>query len=380
MLSVWPRPATSEGRLDPVHSDAQSSCYVESLGSDGLWSRRGSPVGDDAATGGDGREAGGVEQFETVSRLVAERLIPMHLSTEDVGRFQGGVRSASLGVVQLSDIWTHNDVIARRTRKLISSADPDYLKVSVQMHGSGVVSQGGQQAALGPGDFILYDTARPYQFSAAASVHLRTVVFPRDALRLSQAQLQRLTTRPISGREGLGFMVSQYFAALGRQLDTGVCFASWHLSEATLDLLAASFAERLACTGKSELDSGKAGLLLRVRTYIEHRLGDPGLDVATIAGAHHISVRFLQKLFEGQEQTVTGWIRAQRLEHCRRDLANPALAEDPVTSIAAHWGLVDAAHFSRLFKSTYGLAPRDYRAKALTELRTGGNVNGHLVG
>jgi AraC-like DNA-binding protein len=313
--------------------------------------------------------AGGADQFETVRRLVSERLIPMQLSTEDVGRFQGGVRSASLGVVKLCDVWAHNDVIARRTRRLISSTDPDYLKVSVQMRGSGVVSQGDQQAALGPGDFILYDAARPYQFSAGAPVYLRTVVFPRDALRLSPAQLQRLTTRPISGREGVGFMVSQYFAALGRQLDTGACSASWYLSEATLDLLGASFAERLACTEKSGLGSGKAGLLLRVRTYIEHRLSDPDLDIATIAGAHHVSVRYLQKLFEGQEQTVTGWIRAQRLEHCRRDLANPALAEEPVASIAARWGLIDAPHFSRLFKSTYGLAPRDHRAKTLTEFQ-----------
>jgi AraC-like DNA-binding protein len=138
-----------------------------------------------------------------------------------------------------------------------------------------------------------------------------------------------------------------------------------------LDLLGASFAERLACTSPTEPDSGKAGLLFRVRAFIEHRLGDPDLDVATIAGAHHISVRYLQKLFEGQEQTVTGWIRARRLEHCRRDLANPAFAQQPVTCIAAHWGLLDAPHFSRLFKSTYGLAPRDYRARAQSEMRTG---------
>jgi AraC-like DNA-binding protein len=380
MLSVSRRPATpapvvraaaAVDRLDLVGSDAQSSCSLQPLGSDGLWRRRGSPVGDDVATCGHGHEPGGAEQLETVSRLISERLVPMHLSTDDVGRFRAGVRSANLGVVQLCDIWARHDVVARRTRNLISSSDPDYLKVSMQICGSGVVSQGDQQAALGPGDFVLYDTARPYQFSASASVHVRTVVFPRAALRLSPAQLQRLTTRPISGREGLGSLVSQYLFALGRQLDTSVCSASFHLSEATLDLLAASFAERLACTGKTEVYSGKAGLLLRVRAYIEDRLGDPRLDVATIAGAHHISVRFLQKLFEGQEQTVTGWIRAQRLDHCRRDLANPALAEEPVTSIAAHWGLVEAAHFSRLFKSTYGLAPRDYRAKVLTELPTG---------
>jgi AraC-like DNA-binding protein len=186
-------------------------------------------------------------------------------------------------------------------------------------------------------------------------------------LRLSPTQLQRLMTRPISCREGLGPLVSQYLVALGRQLETGVCCAACYLSQATLDLLAASFAERLACTGTIEGQSGKAGLVLRVRAYIEHQLGDPRLNVATIAAAHHISVRYLQKLFEGQEQTVAGWIRAQRLERCRRDLANPALAEEPVTSIAARWGLIHPPQFSRLFKSTYGLAPRDYRAKALTK-------------
>jgi AraC-like DNA-binding protein len=341
------------------------------LGRDGLLRHRGSPVGDDVATLGHVHQAGGVEQFETMRRLVSERLAPVQLSTKDVGRFRGGVRSASLGTVQLCDVWAHNDLIASRTRNLISSNDSDYLKVSVQLRGSCVVSQGDRQAALGLGDFILNDTARPYRFSASASTHLRSVVFPREVLRLSPAQLQRLMTRPISGREGLGPLVSQYLVALGRQLDTGVCCASCYLSEATLDLLAASFAERLACTGTIERQSGKAGLLLRVRAYIEHQLGDPRLNVATVAAAHHISVRSLQRLFEGQEQTVAGWIRAQRLEHCRRDLANPALAEEPVTSIAAHWGLVHPTQFSWLFKSTYGLAPRDYRAKALSEWRTG---------
>jgi AraC-like DNA-binding protein len=72
-------------------------------------------------------------------------------------------------------------------------------------------------------------------------------------------------------------------------------------------------------------------------------------------------VRSLQKLFETQGQTVTGWIRTRRLEHCRKDLANATLANRPVSSIAAQWGLVDSAHFSRLFRSTYGRSPRDYR-------------------
>jgi AraC-like DNA-binding protein len=86
-----------------------------------------------------------------------------------------------------------------------------------------------------------------------------------------------------------------------------------------------------------------------------------------VAAAHHVSVRYLQKLFEDEGATVTGWIRARRLEHCRRDHAAAEFAEVPACSIAARWGLVDAAHFSRLFKAAYGLPPGEYRVRALSE-------------
>ena len=32
-----------------------------------------------------------------------------------------------------------------------------------------------------------------------------------------------------------------------------------------------------------------------------------------------------------------------------------------MSGIGARWGLWDAAHFSRLFKATYGISPRAYR-------------------
>jgi AraC-like DNA-binding protein len=33
-----------------------------------------------------------------------------------------------------------------------------------------------------------------------------------------------------------------------------------------------------------------------------------------------------------------------------------------VAAVGARWGYPDPAHFSRLFKATYGMGPRDYRA------------------
>ena len=63
---------------------------------------------------------------------------------------------------------------------------------------------------------------------------------------------------------------------------------------------------------------------------------------------------------------MAGWIRERRLERCRRDLTDPTLADWSVTAIALRWGLTDPAHFSRAFRTAYGLSPTEYRRAAKT--------------
>jgi transcriptional regulator GlxA family with amidase domain len=58
---------------------------------------------------------------------------------------------------------------------------------------------------------------------------------------------------------------------------------------------------------------------------------------------------------------VARWVRERRLENCRRDLGDPALADLSVIAIAGHRGFDDAAHFSKIFKATYGAPPGQYR-------------------
>jgi AraC-like DNA-binding protein len=98
-----------------------------------------------------------------------------------------------------------------------------------------------------------------------------------------------------------------------------------------------------------------------VRAFIEARLPAPDLSPATVAAAHHISVRYLHRLFDDETHSVAGWIRQRRLERCRANLLDPSLAGRSVAGIAARWGFTNAAHFSRLFRDAYGLPPGEYR-------------------
>jgi AraC-like DNA-binding protein len=65
------------------------------------------------------------------------------------------------------------------------------------------------------------------------------------------------------------------------------------------------------------------------KAFIDARLDDPELTTATIAAAHYISPRYLQKLFEAEGSTVTDWIRRRRLDHCKRELLDPRNAGSP---------------------------------------------------
>ncbi|HWS50049.1 MAG TPA: helix-turn-helix domain-containing protein, partial [Microbacterium sp.] len=127
-----------------------------------------------------------------------------------------------------------------------------------------------------------------------------------------------------------------------------------------LDLVTTVFTREL---GLDELSADPhRALVQRIRGYIDRNLASTELGPAAIASAHFISTRHLHGLFQEQGMTVSTWIRTRRLEQCRRDLLDPMLADRPVAAIAARWGFVDAAHFSRAFKAAFSVSPSEYRA------------------
>jgi len=99
--------------------------------------------------------------------------------------------------------------------------------------------------------------------------------------------------------------------------------------------------------------------------FIERHLSDRDLDVAAIAGALGCSSRTVHKLFEGEALTVAREIWDRRLEKCRLELADPAMAQHSITEIAHYWGFSDSQHFSRAFKNRFGSTPRGYRSLSL---------------
>ncbi|TFC42841.1 helix-turn-helix domain-containing protein [Cryobacterium sp. TMT1-21] len=300
-------------------------------------------------------EANTFAQWRT---LVSDSFVPLDVRS-DASEFHGTLRSRVLDELSIVEV-TANGHQVLRTPALIARTDRHYFKLNLQLSGQGILIQDNREATLRPGDLAVYDTHRPYTLAFEQDFRTLVLMFPHDALDLPVDAVGQLTARRMPGDAGLGRMISPFMVQLAENLDALSGSTGHRLAYNAVDLVATMFESELNI--HREPTSGPRGdLLASIRSYIEGALGDPGLSPATIAAAHFISTRHLHNVFHAADTTVSSWIRARRLEHCRRDLRDPILADRSVGDIAARWGFIDAAHFSRIFRAAFGEPPSAYR-------------------
>lgn len=297
-----------------------------------------------------------ISDFRTA---VNDSFVPLQVSSDHPDRFRGMIRGAGVDEVHVSDVRA-TDHVVERTPELIARGDRPHFKVSLMIAGSGLLIQDGREAVLTPGDLAVYDTSRPYTLAFGDDFRTMVVMFPRHLVALPPDMVGQLTAVRISGSEGLGSVVTPYLTQLALNLDQFAGTTGARLAHTALDLVTTLFARELGLDGETA-DPHRA-LMQQIRGHIDRHLASGDLGPASIAAAHYISTRHLHGLFQEQGTTVSTWIRTRRLEQCRRDLIDPVLANRPVAAIAARWGFVDAAHFSRAFKSAFGVSPSEFRA------------------
>ncbi|RKF26899.1 helix-turn-helix domain-containing protein [Micromonospora globbae] len=294
---------------------------------------------------------------------------PVAFTSDHADDFRGHARMVDLGGIALTR-FRYQSLVGQRTPRLIRQADPEVYQIALATSGTCAISARRRDTALPVGDFTLVDWGRPHDLEhlgdnardvPAASA---TAVIPRARLPLSPDKVDRLTAARLSGSEGPGALLAQHLHRITRHPEEFRDSDVPYLADVTISLVSALLARHLDAEDALPVDVRERTLLARISDFIDRHLDDPALSPQAVADAHHVSLRTLHRLFQTEEQTVAATIRRRRLERCRRDLADPLLRHRPVHLVARRWGFTDKAHFSRAFRSAYGMSPQAYRARS----------------
>lgn len=226
------------------------------------------------------------------------------------------------------------------------------------VRGGIVLVREGRTRTLAPGDLTVVDAASLERGRARVDGEGIALVIPRECLGGHDARFDHALDIVVTTTSGAPSLVAQILKGVSRQI--------LHPEAGTLDAAAAHILGlvELALRHAAPLDAWHPSRhVLRAKAYIDENLSDIGLTPERIARFANVSIRTLHRSFEAEGTTIGQWIRTRRLEQCRRDLIDPALADMAVGAIGARWGIWDAAHFSRAFKQWLGASPSTYRAE-----------------
>ncbi|MFE9449979.1 helix-turn-helix domain-containing protein [Streptomyces sp. NPDC006739] len=263
--------------------------------------------------------------------------------------------------------------------RLPDEGHPEFLYLSLHVRATAAIPGHGTEVSPAPGDLVFCDPDRPQGVRSDDDREVTVFRVSKRRLGVPDSDLRRLAGVLVRGDTGVGALVSVLLSALAAEEEFHGPRTGDRLAQGAVDMLAVLVMELLAEetresgqtgetreTGRTATDASGAGtgLPARIRAFVDEHLMDPDLSPRSIAVAHHISVRHLHKLFESEGTTVSQWVRQRRLELCRHDLGRTSHRGLTVAAVARRWGFRSASHFSRVFRDTYGMSPKQWQACA----------------
>ena len=287
--------------------------------------------------------------------VVCKTYVTVRCNAFDDQPFSVNMALHEFGTLRLTEVTSTGIEYRRGAEELRQEPRDDYM-LNLILEGHGGLEQSGRSATQGPGDLLLYDMGRPYAQRFAALNHCLTLIFPRALLLARIPEAERLTARTLVGTTPLGRMVGSMLRECANIDNAGA--AAPKIVGVLMDLLAGALQTDLL--GRELLNGAQQKLLERVKQYLGVHLEDPDLNVAHVSGALGISERTLHRLFAVEGCTMMRWVWQQRLSASYRDLAEGRCKQ--IMDVALRYGFNDYSHFSRLFKSNFGLSPRELLA------------------
>ncbi|MBX3608778.1 MAG: helix-turn-helix domain-containing protein [Hydrogenophaga sp.] len=263
--------------------------------------------------------------------------------------FAAELRSAPLGAITLNAVrGSAQDVY--RTRRAIARSEQNYYYLLCKHDEAWTAAQGDQRTRLLPGDLLLVDSRRCYEFHFPTSCNTGSIELPTAWLEQWLPDAERRVGQRIDGQQGFGLALSAFTRALQPELGLQTPLPATVLTDQLGALLALSLPGAEA--PRASIDHHP-----RIVQAIAERHAQAGLSAAEVAMAVGMSARSLHRSLAAAGLTFAGELMRLRMAQAGRLLGDARFDHLSLGEIGRRVGLLDASHFVRVYRRTTGQTP-----------------------
>jgi len=300
------------------------------------------------------------DKFGYWQDVVCRALVDLECRPMSGMAFEASVEGSRLEGLSVARIEASAHRVERQP-SAIARASEESLIFNFVLSGVAMAQQDGRSVVLRAGDGAVCDAQRPYSLRFDDTFKIITIKLARSAIAHRAGSIHRITATSFGESSQMCPILFGYLVSFSRQASLLAPAASEKVVRNFTELLAAALDEVILAS-PLPLSEYRATALMRVRDFVERHLDVCDLDTAMVSTALNLSPRYINKLFEAENTSLTRYIWRRRLERAAADLRDPARAGLGISTIAMAHGFNDLSHFSRAFRQRFDLSPRAYRA------------------
>jgi AraC family transcriptional activator of tynA and feaB len=285
---------------------------------------------------------------------ICEGFLEMDVSSPLAGGFTATLESAPLGPIGVNRVrGSAHDVF--RTRRAIARSRSNYYYLLCKTDSPWVAVQDDRAARLLPGDAVLVDSRRCYEFHLRESADTLSIELPTAWVDAWLPDAEDKMARRIDGSAGWGGVLSSFLQQLSPENVALPPLPASLLCDQLGGLLALATGQgaAAACTA----DNGRAALRRRVLDATRERHAEAGLTAAAVARDIGISERSLHRCLSEGDTTFATALTGFRMQVAKRMLDDARFDRLSIAEIGFRVGLSDASHFVRQCRRYLGATP-----------------------
>ncbi|UWU71561.1 helix-turn-helix domain-containing protein [Bradyrhizobium sp. NC92] len=306
------------------------------------------------------------EQFVYWREVLCEAFVtlrPERPRDHNRGRFPSRVTAHPLSTINVTTVQSKAHHVIRDEAEIRRSPQEVYF-LNLQLSGRCRYETEGRETIVGPNQFAIVDSTRPYFLDFMDDWNVFSFRIPRHMLRPLLQTPDCSTGICVSGDQALGEITIGFLKSIAMRVAELPSEAIEPLAADVVNLAALSLGATEA-TRIGQRRSAQRALYAAIVKFVETNLADAGLSASSVAAHFGISVRYLHRIFEEKGRSFGQVVLERRLLRCAGDL--DISAQSRISDVAYRWGFNDISHFNRSFRQRFGASPRAYRLRQRQE-------------